>query len=355
MIFCLLYVCLFGESIASGQMSPGGNDFSKSIMCYYSGNMGESNTELINLEPKNIPCECEVIIYGRFSINSVSKLDVDTGHLKSVTDLNKPVILQLTRNNRYSDWGYILGPNGNDKEAKILCDFASANKIAGFLVDNLVPACTNVPFDENVGTYIIPYLKQLKCSSDFIIGVGVDPYGSSIKNPCMYNFQQMNDLVTFYEIQTYFLNSCKPKLYNGGTPIPKMNHGSKYLYGMEEVVEFLKESKICLAKTTFDIEIDPCDTNSELYNSYSQVCKEHEFNSSSWCVQNTNMFFEKGKFVSKQNSGIIVKILDLDDVNNDCGCSKAFAGFYNIIAGYRGGSQISCQNFDVQSVTYPGQ
>lgn len=42
----------------------------------------------------------------------------------------------------------------------------------------------------------------------------------------------MNDLVTFYEIQTIELNECNPKIYNGLTPITKVEHGANYMYGM---------------------------------------------------------------------------------------------------------------------------
>jgi len=45
-------------------------------------------------------------------------------------------------------------------------------------------------------------------------------------------------------------------------------------------------------------------------------------------------------------------ILDLDDINNDCGCASAFIGFKNIIAGFHGGAQIPCSKFDVQSYEY---
>jgi hypothetical protein len=42
----------------------------------------------------------------------------------------------------------------------------------------------------------------------------------------------MKNLVDFYEIESYELNSCNPDLYNGLTPITKSDYGSKYLYGM---------------------------------------------------------------------------------------------------------------------------
>jgi len=60
----------------------------------------------------------------------------------------------------------------------------------------------------------------------------------------------------------------------------------------------------------------------------------------------------QGKFAFEQGSGIIVKILDLDDCNNDCLCSTNFIGFKNIIAGFQGGSQTPCKKFDVQSTKY---
>lgn len=60
----------------------------------------------------------------------------------------------------------------------------------------------------------------------------------------------------------------------------------------------------------------------------------------------------QGKFALEQDSGLIVRDMDLDDIKNDCGCSSAFAGFKNIVAGFRGGSVIPCKKFDVQSKEY---
>jgi len=58
-----------------------------------------------------------------------------------VTDLNKPVILTLSRELYYSDWGLILGPDGNSKDVKVLCDFAKENKIAGYLIEVIASSC----------------------------------------------------------------------------------------------------------------------------------------------------------------------------------------------------------------------
>lgn len=55
------------------------SSFSKSIMCFFKGNMKATDSELVDLEPKDIPCECEVIIYSRFSIDKLSVINVDEG------------------------------------------------------------------------------------------------------------------------------------------------------------------------------------------------------------------------------------------------------------------------------------
>ncbi|KAL4090898.1 hypothetical protein QTP88_025656 [Uroleucon formosanum] len=125
-------------------------------------------------------------------------------------------------------------------------------------------------------------------------------------------------------------------------------HGAAYLYGMEEVVVYIKESQICPTKIVYDIEIAPEEIASTLPNSYSQVCNGL-FNTTEWCIPNTKNLYDKGKFALEQGTGIIVKTLDFDDVKNDCGCDSTFIGFKNIIAGFRGGSQTPCEKFDVQS------
>lgn len=61
--------------------ATGNSISSTSIMCYFQGNMMDSSTELISLDPKEIPCECEIIIYSRFSINKLSVIDVDKSKL----------------------------------------------------------------------------------------------------------------------------------------------------------------------------------------------------------------------------------------------------------------------------------
>jgi len=58
-----------------------------------------------------------------------------------VTDLNKPVVVTISREGLYNDWGLILGPDGNAKDVKVLCDFAKATKIAGYLLEGLTPDC----------------------------------------------------------------------------------------------------------------------------------------------------------------------------------------------------------------------
>lgn len=63
----------------------------------------------------------------------------------------------------------------------------------------------------------------------------------------------------------------------------------------------------------------------------------------------------KGTFLKELKVGMRIEGLDWDDLKNACGCPSAFNGFYNIIAGYTGGSPIPCQKFDIQSTKYPIQ
>ncbi|KAL4090889.1 hypothetical protein QTP88_025648 [Uroleucon formosanum] len=344
MILCLLFFCLFVGSTITTTDATGNECITKSVMCYYNGHMSKLNSEIVDLDPKDIPCECELLIYTRFSINAISKVDVDLEFLKSVTALNKPVLLTLARDNGYSDWGQVLGPDGHTKEVDVLCDFALKNNIAGYLIEGLSPKCINYQFQPNIVNYIIPYIKQLsKCKPDFIIGVSVDPRGSSLKNPCV-----LNDLVTFYEIQTYSLNKCDPTLYNGMTPTKMSKHGAEYLFGMEEVALFIKNSQISPTKIVYDMELEPRDIEATMPSTYSQVCNGL-FNTTEWCIPNTKNLYDKGKFALEQGTGIIVKTIDFDDVKNACGCDSTFIGFKNIIAGFRGGSQTPCEKFDVQS------
>jgi len=51
-------------------------------MCHIRGYMKESSLDLINLEPKDIPPECEVIVYGRAPIDENSVIKVDEGKVR---------------------------------------------------------------------------------------------------------------------------------------------------------------------------------------------------------------------------------------------------------------------------------
>ncbi|XP_060852032.1 uncharacterized protein LOC132930276 [Rhopalosiphum padi] len=361
MILYLLFFYFLGLSSAtdtsntSDITSTGGSNssFSTQVMCYFKGNLDQSDSTLVNLDPAKLPKECDVIIYSRFSINLYSEVDCDDVLLKSVTDLNKPVIVTLSRDNDYPDWSKILTPDGNADDTKVLCDFASSHNVAGYLLYSIAPDTSTYGFDEKVGKNIIPYIKQLK-KCGLIIGVSIYAVPSSIINPCVYNYDELNTIVDFYKIETYALNSCDPNFYNGMTPISQTDHGPHYYYGMEEVVSYLKESKISLTKLTFIIEIYPLNNDATTYTSYAQVCSG-QFDNSTWCVQTSLDLYHKGKFAHDQKSGIIVMMMDLDDVNNDCGCTAEFNGFKNIIAGFTSGSTSPCKHFDVQTLEYPIQ
>lgn len=355
MILYLLFFCLLSKSIVLN-VSSDSIDYSKTVICFFKGDLNNCDKNLIKLDPKDIPSECELIMYGSFSINELSVIDVDETLLKSVTDLNKPVLVSLSRVYGYTEWIKILGPDGNDNDTKVLCEFAKNHNVQGYVLDTLSPDM-RTPIDENVAKNIIPYINQLKlCNSNpkLIIGISIYTVPNAMKDPTIYNFEGLNEVVDFYEIQTYQLNTiCNPKLYNGLTPITKTDtKDPNYLYSMEEVASHLNETKISHTKIIYDIDLYPINIQSKTSSSYSQVCNG-QFENSSWCVQTSKDFYNKGKFAHDQKSGINVVILDLDDINNDCECSTKFNGFKNIIAGFTGGTYTPCPKFDVQSRHYP--
>jgi len=45
-----------------------------------------------------------------------------------VTDLQKPVLALLSRVYAYTEWIIILGPDGNDNDTKVLCEFSKKHK-----------------------------------------------------------------------------------------------------------------------------------------------------------------------------------------------------------------------------------
>ncbi|KAE9522554.1 hypothetical protein AGLY_017047, partial [Aphis glycines] len=169
----------------------------------------------------------------------------------------------------------------------------------------------------------------------------------------VYNFKELNKVVTFYNIGTTELNDCHPELYNGETPITKSAPGINYLYGLEEVIENLKNTEICFNKLSLEIPIMPTEIVNNTYPTCSQMCSEGKFDNSTWCVQNSQNYYDKGQFFRKQNIGVMVTGMDWDDYLNSCKCQSAFNGFYNVLAGYTDSEVIPCPKFDIQSTVYP--
>ncbi|KAF0749938.1 Uncharacterized protein FWK35_00021972 [Aphis craccivora] len=271
----------------------------------------------------------------------------------------------LSRVYSYTEWIKILGPDGNDNETKVLCEFAKKHYVRGYILDTLSPDMVgptvrftrpvriSTPINDSVAKNIVPCTKQLKlceCNPKLIIGISMYTLSGAMKDQTIYNFEELNDVVDFYEIKTNQLNTiCNPNLYNGLTPITKTDtKDPNYLYSMEEVASHLIETKICRTKIIYDIDIYPINIKSKTYSSYSQVCKG-KFKNSSWCVQTSKDFYNKGKFAHDQKSGINVVILDLDDINNDCECNTTFNGFKNIIAGF---TAMVVNMHQVQSLTF---
>lgn len=62
---------------------------------------------------------------------------------------------------------------------------------------------------------------------------------------------------------------------------------------------------------------------------------------------NDVLYTLQGAYAKKESAGMVIRYIQLDDIQNACGCDK-FIGFRNIFAGYTGGSHIPCQKFDVQ-------
>jgi len=58
-----------------------GSNFSKQVMYDFKGNLKNLNNRSADLEPKDIPKECDVIICSSFKINISSYIDVDEGNI----------------------------------------------------------------------------------------------------------------------------------------------------------------------------------------------------------------------------------------------------------------------------------
>lgn len=71
----------------------GSSSFSKSIMCYYSGNIYDSASEYIDMKAEYLPSECEVIIYSEFIITDSSSIEYcNEGKLIFIKNLSTCVL-----------------------------------------------------------------------------------------------------------------------------------------------------------------------------------------------------------------------------------------------------------------------
>ncbi|CAH1735941.1 unnamed protein product [Aphis gossypii] len=329
---------------------------SKSVVCFYNGLRSNCDPSYDDLDPNMIPDGCNYILFIRFSINQSSLIYVNDELLKKTLRLNIPIILPVTREENYSGWTALLSEDGNENDAKVLCDFAKTNNIKGYIFYNTAPGC-NEATNKNIAKYIIPYLQQIKkfCPPGFIIGLGISVDPNTLKNTDIYNFEALNDVVTYYELDTMELNKCNPKLYNGVTPITTNASDGNSLRGLEDVVIDVKETAICFEKLVFSIPVFTVNNTDDSYPAYTKMCEgktdKESINNS--CIQTSQNYYDKGKYLQALPAGITVSGLDWDDYGNTCKCKSAFNGFYNILAGYRSGSVIPCAMFDVQSTVYP--
>ncbi|KAF0706552.1 Uncharacterized protein FWK35_00033432, partial [Aphis craccivora] len=110
-----------------------------------------------------------------------------------------------------------------------------------------------------------------------------------------YNFKELNKVVTYFNIESYYLNNCNPKLYNGLSPITKSEPGDNYRYSMEEVVSNLKKTEICLNKTILSLSFMIYENKNNTHPDYSEMCNGG-FDNSSWCVQTSQNYYDKVKY-----------------------------------------------------------
>lgn len=69
------------EGIFFFNLGTGSIDFFKKVMCNLKRNLNDSSTDLVNLEPNEIPSESEVIIYSRITMKRYSTINVDEGKI----------------------------------------------------------------------------------------------------------------------------------------------------------------------------------------------------------------------------------------------------------------------------------
>lgn len=319
----------------------------KPVMCQYKGpgENGFKDSCLPDLKPDSLPCECDIIVFSDFTINNMSCITCDLNVLKSLTSI-KPVILELNRENGYNEWLHVLKPENFDKDVLALMYFAIENNVQGYNIKSLFPVAETDLLNADVAKNIIPYIQQLKTIENFIIGINIDVHESTLTNPSVFDFVKLNDIVDYYEMDTFGLNTCNNKLYNGLTPLHNINNGSSCLISMEEATNNIKTTECNLEMLYYIVELHPVMTGDKRqFFSYNEVCTGTNFDA--WCIENTNELFEKGKYVKEQKSGINVKYLNLDNTEDVCGCGT-FVGLKNICAGFNGQPQQPCPKFDVQ-------
>ncbi|KAF0755995.1 Uncharacterized protein FWK35_00011459 [Aphis craccivora] len=118
---------VFNLKLNKKLLITGTNDMSKSIICEYIGDISSYSAIFDDLDPKYVPKECDFVEFYEFKL------------LDKVKALRKQIIMSLYREEGYSGWTAILGPNGYENETKVLCDFAKNNSIKGYTIYGIKP------------------------------------------------------------------------------------------------------------------------------------------------------------------------------------------------------------------------
>ncbi|KAL4154327.1 hypothetical protein QTP88_000206 [Uroleucon formosanum] len=288
-------------------------------------------------------CQCET-----------NKLMLD--HLDKVLAFSKPVYLYYSHIS-LEEWTQVLaceacdgGTNSLDEMIGLEAFFNEHPGITGVILSAFEynDDSTEFPgFSENLKKYIevmkttFPALEiGIEFNGRFLIDQYTDP-----QIPWL-DIAVIEPVTDFFIISVTRLNECdNPALYNSG--VSPMN-SSTTPYTMENIEGILPELSIPKEKLYFKYSLrpwsDPNNTPTICYLTIQQMC-EYPSNTTIFCSDTMESFYEKGQFAFKNGAGFMTDDLVFNDPENKCKCEKPFGSFYALLNGFECGIVKPCELF----------
>ncbi|XP_016660502.1 uncharacterized protein LOC100575698 [Acyrthosiphon pisum] len=232
-------------------------------------------------------------------------------------------------------------------EAESLNNFLSGYNVAGLILKNLnydYSSNLDYHFDECFYDNFKQYVTTMTTiNSNLSIGLYVNAsnmifYTNNQLSPDWFQFSVLNDIMQYYIIGFDKFNPCN-ECFKGGI-VPNSNV-AKSNNSLSSFASALRISPIAKKKIYLEFLASPIanDSTTEVLPTccvtYKKFCEGDHYNLF-WCADNSDSFYDKGKFAREiQAQGIVTKYIDTIDPTAKCECnSDKFITFSMMLRGF---------------------